>query len=139
MRLIPGKIKVKIELFKGVTAVDIAIGIVTFGLLMLVITSSLPRKAYIAGGIALIACGLLLRMDSEPNYQYLLHILRFLFSRKRFKRNETDRDFLIRNQEEEGSEELPETVQEQEELPMKETAKEKKRNLLFAEGRMRNE
>ena len=62
-RLIPGKTKVKIELFKGVRIADVLVGLVAFLLLVFVLISSLPFKFYIVLGIALIAGALLLSLQ----------------------------------------------------------------------------
>ena len=98
MRLIPGKTKVKVELFKGVSIADMIIGAV-FGLLIIfVLTSSLPGKLYIAIGLLIIAVALLARMDAEPNYQYLLHILRHFGYRRNFSRLYSDQMLLRSNE-----------------------------------------
>ena len=98
MRLIPGKTKVKVELFKGVSIADMVIGAV-FGLLIVfVLTSSLPGKLYIAFGLLIFAVALLARMDAEPNYRYLLHILRHFGYRRNFARLYSDR-MLLRSSE----------------------------------------
>ena len=43
---------------------------------VLVLTSSLPGKIYILSVLGILTAGLLARMDTVPNYTYLLHILR---------------------------------------------------------------
>lgn len=83
MRLIPGKTKVRLELFKGVSLADIAVGGVAMGLMILVFVSNLPGKVYFCVAIAFFAALLLVRFDSEPSYRYLLRIL-LHFSYKRF-------------------------------------------------------
>ena len=65
-RLIPGKTKVQIELFKGVLLSDIAVAAV-FGIMMLfVVISSLPYKGYICLALLFIAALLLARLDTQP-------------------------------------------------------------------------
>ena len=91
MRLIPGKTKVQIELFKGVTLTDIAIGLVAAILLLFILTSMLPGKIYFVIGLVIITAVLLIRLDTEPNYIYLLHIVRHLGYRHRFARKVSDR------------------------------------------------
>ncbi len=76
MRIIPGKTKVEIELFKGVTLPDILVGGVAAAMVVFVVLSSLPGKIFIAIGVALLAVGLIVRIDTVPNYLYLLHIIR---------------------------------------------------------------
>lgn len=94
MRLIPGKTKVQVELFKGVRLTDIFIAAGGAGLIILLLISTVPGKIYIALGLLLIAAVLLVRVDSEPNYMYLLHILRFLFFHHGYVRAVTDDELL---------------------------------------------
>ena len=74
-RLIPGKTKVEVELFRGVTLGDVLVGGVTAAMLMLVVLSNLPYKF----GICIVVCSvaglLLFRIDEQANYRYLLHVL----------------------------------------------------------------
>ena len=86
MRLIPSKTKVEIELFKGVTLADILVGGVALIMIVLVLISSLPGRIFVCFGIALLAVGLLVRLDTVPNYLYLLHILRHLGYMRHFAR-----------------------------------------------------
>ena len=99
MRLIPGRTKVKVELFRGVRIADVIIGAIFGGLLVLLFTSNLPAKLYISIGLLLIAAALLVRMDNEPNYIYLLHILRHFSYRRRYIRLFTDEDLARMNEE----------------------------------------
>ena len=94
MRLIPSKTKVEIELFKGVTLADILVGGVALTMMILVLISSLPGRILIAFGIGLVAVGLLVRLDSMPNYVFLLHILRHLGYTRHFARKYDDATLL---------------------------------------------
>lgn len=91
MRLIPGKTKVEIELFKGITLSDILVAGIAMVMVVLVLLSSLPGKVYIVGGIGVLAAGLLARLDTVPNYTYLLHILRHFGYVRRYGRKRGDR------------------------------------------------
>ncbi len=83
MRLIPGKTKVDIELFKGVTLPDILVGAVGASMVVLALLSTLPGKLYIALAVGLLTVGLVVRTDTVANYTYLLHIVRhFGYTRK---------------------------------------------------------
>ena len=86
MRLIPGKTKVHVELFRGVTLGDVLICAVALAMLIFVLISNLPWKLGICIAIAVLAGLLLIRMDEQPNYVYLLHILSFFSYRRRFGR-----------------------------------------------------
>ena len=91
MRLIPGKTKVSVELFRGVTLGDIIVCGVAMGMLILVLVSNLPWKLGICIAIAVIVALLLLRLDEQPNYIYLLHILSFFGYDRRFGRTLKDK------------------------------------------------
>ena len=76
VRLIPGKTNVKVELFKGLRVADLFVGMIFLGLITLAVASNFSGKYYIAGALLLVAIALLMRLDAEPNYVYVLHILR---------------------------------------------------------------
>ena len=90
MRLIPGKTKVKIELFKGVSLTDIIIGAIAFGLMMLVLMSNLPGKLYFCIAVVFIAALLLVRFDSEPSYVYIRRMLRHYGNSRHYDKVWTD-------------------------------------------------
>ena len=94
MRLIPGKTKVKIELFRGVTIGDVVVGTITLALAGLVILSTLPARLYIAIGVIAAGGLLLFRLDAQPNYVALLHLLKYLALPRRFWRTFSDRHLL---------------------------------------------
>lgn len=95
-RLIPGKTKVHIELFRGVTLRDIVVAVVAMAMLVFVLLSNLPGKLYICIGIVLVTILLLIRLDEQPNYVYFLHILTFFGYRRHFERLQKDRQLLAR-------------------------------------------
>ena len=79
-RLIPGKTKVQVELFHGVRLGDVIVAAFAVAMLIFVLISNLPFRYVIAGGIALIAAFLLIRIDEQPNYSFLVNIIWFLVS-----------------------------------------------------------
>ena len=91
MRLIPGKTKVHVELFRGVTIGDIVIGAVGLAMIIFVLISNLPWKLGICIVIAALLALLLFRMDEQPNYIYLLHILSYFGYRRHFGRMYRDK------------------------------------------------
>ncbi len=93
-RLIPGKTKVQIELFKGVRLTDILVGLIAFLMIVFVAISSLPFKFYIILGVLFVAGLLLLRMDTVPNYIYLVNLLRHFAYRRRYRRTVSDEQLL---------------------------------------------
>ena len=86
MRLIPGKTKVQIELFKGVSIWDLVIAGVAGAMLILVALSSVPAKYPVCLIIFSIAALLLIRLDAEPNYVVILHMLRHFAYVRRYAR-----------------------------------------------------
>ena len=76
MRIIPRNTKVATEFFTGVSLADIVVGAVGVLLIFFVIISNLPYKLGICGGIAIIFVLLLVRIDTESNYMFLLRIVK---------------------------------------------------------------
>ncbi len=86
MRLIPGKTKVKIELFKGVTLSDVIVGLVGLVAVTLCAVSSLPFRWIIAIVVATLFGLMMFRLDDEPMYVFLWHMLRYrAYPRKYYK------------------------------------------------------
>ena len=94
MRVIPGKTKVKIELFKGVSLGDMLIGGIALTLILFMLTSTIPGKLYIAIGLLMIAVALLVRLDTEPNYIYILHVLRHFGYTRFYTRTYSDDELI---------------------------------------------
>lgn len=76
MRIIPRNTKVATEFFTGVSLSDIVVGAVGIFLIFFVIISNLPYKIGICGTIAAIFILLLVRIDTEANYMFLLRIVK---------------------------------------------------------------
>ena len=89
-RLIPGKTKVQIELFRGVTLGDVVICAIALAMLVFVIISSLPFKLVICIIVAAVAGLLLVRIDDQPNYMFFISILSHFGYNRRFARLYTD-------------------------------------------------
>ena len=96
MRLIPGKTKVKIELFKGITLGDVVVVVIALALVTLVGLSSIPGRLYIALVILGITGILLFRLDEEPTYRLLINCLKFLSFPRRFFRVYDDRHMMAK-------------------------------------------
>ena len=99
MRLIPGKTKVKIELFRGVTLGDVVIGVITLALAGLVVLSTIPARFYVALGVITVGGMLLVRIDAQPNYMTILGLLKYLAYPKRFWRMFSDKHLLSKKRE----------------------------------------
>ena len=98
MRLIPGKTKVKIELFKGVGIGDIVVGIIGIGLVTLLLMSTIPFKYYISIAIAVIFGGLLFKLDTEPTYMFLINVMRYFSYGRAFTRLFSDARLIEKTQ-----------------------------------------
>ena len=126
MRLIPGKTKVRVELFRGVTLGDIVVGAVAVLMLILVLVSNLPWKLPICIAIGVVAVMLVIRLDEQPNYIYLLHILSYFGYHRRFARAFSDGKLYERTQAEEND---PDKGLPEKKPARKETAAERKKRL----------
>ena len=89
-RLIPGKTKVQIELFRSVTLGHVVICAIALAMLVFVIISSLPFKLVICIVVAMVAGLLLVRIDDQPNYMFFISILSHFGYNRRFARLYTD-------------------------------------------------
>ncbi len=122
MRLIPGKTKVKIELFRGITLGDIIVGIVTLALIALVILSTFPGRIYIAVVVGALGGMLIFRLDEVPNYRLLLNFLRYLSYPKFYWRMFSDENLLNKgdeiNQREQWSQVFSDTIPVEEKITL---------------------
>lgn len=86
MRIIPKRTKVSTEFFRGVSISDILVGF--FGLLVMffVFISSLPGRLWIDLGVFFVFALLLARIDEEPNYMFMLQLLRHFSHERRFQK-----------------------------------------------------
>ncbi len=86
MRIIPKKTKVATELFRGITIPDMLVGFFGVLIMFFVLLSSLPFKVWIEFGIFMIFGALLMRVDEDPIYILLLHLLRHFSHVRRFQK-----------------------------------------------------
>ncbi len=87
MRIIPKKTNVSMEFFNGFTAGDMAVGFIGALVEVALLVSNLPGKYYMmSAGLVIIAL-LLMRLDDERNYLFLLSILRHYAYRRRYRRD----------------------------------------------------
>ena len=94
MRIIPGKTKVQIELFKGISIIDMVVGLICVSIIILTLVSTIPGNWIIAIVEGLISALLLARLDKEPNYIFLLNLLRHMGYPRRYQKMYTDNELF---------------------------------------------
>ena len=77
MRIIPKKTKVETEIFKGVSIVDILVGLFGAFVCVALITSNLPYRWWFAIGVLMAFVFLLMPLDDEKVYMLFIHLLRY--------------------------------------------------------------
>ncbi|MBR5510241.1 MAG: hypothetical protein IKV59_09335 [Lachnospiraceae bacterium] len=90
MRIIPRNTKVATEFFTGVSLSDIVVGAVAILLIFFVVVSNLPYKIGICGTITVIVVLLLVRIDTESNYMFLLRIVKHFSYHRHFRKFQID-------------------------------------------------
>ena len=90
MRIIPRNTKVATEFFTGVSLADILVGTVGVLIIFFVIISNLPYKIGICGGIAAVFVLLLVRIDTEANYMFLLRIVKHFSYYRKYRKLHTN-------------------------------------------------
>ncbi len=129
MRLIPGKTKVKIELFRGVTLGDVVVGLLGLIAVTLCAISSLPARWVIAVIIAVLFGILVVRFDDEALYVFLWHMIRYRAYPRRYSRVYDDKALLQMSNEnlpQEFFENMEDAAENEEELSPKEKKKQLK-------------
>lgn len=89
MRIIPRKTKVATEFFTGVSLGDIILGAIGVLLIFFIIISNLPYKIGICSAIAAIFVLLLVRIDTEANYMFLLRIVKHFSYHRSYRKIHT--------------------------------------------------
>lgn len=75
MRIIPKKTKVTTELFKGISIIDVIVGMFGAMICIALFTSNLPYGVWIALGVLAVFILLLMPMDDEKIYMMFFHML----------------------------------------------------------------
>ncbi len=86
MRMIPKATKVKLTFYKGITIPDVVIGMASLALIALTLASNFPWRIYAALGIFTLTIPLYITVTDRRLYMEIWYLLRYLFSRKRFKK-----------------------------------------------------
>ncbi len=88
MRIIPKKTKVTTELFKGVSIIDVIIGMFGAMICIALFTSNIPYAMWIAIGVIAVFIMLLMPLDDEKVYMLFLHVLQHISRPKLVKGKE---------------------------------------------------
>lgn len=87
MRLIPRNTKVQTSFYKGLTILDIVLGIACLALVAVAVSSNLTYKFVIALGIVCVFIPMFLPIGEERIYKQALYMSKHLFSRKNYTAN----------------------------------------------------
>ncbi len=137
MRLIPGRTKVKIEIFKGVTLADVGIGLVAALLIAMSLASSLPGRWVIATIIASIVVPLLFRLDDDPLYVFVWHMIRFkayprVYSKKTDDVEESTEEDEDEDEDSISQEDLKAIIKEENKIIKSKTATKEEKDAVWA-------
>ncbi len=87
VRIIPRKTKVKLEFVKGVTGIDLLIGLVAIAVLIVLAASNFPGHIWIALVWAILAISLFFKIaDSDRFYVTISHLARFSMQKKKYEK-----------------------------------------------------
>ena len=88
MRIIPKKTKVRLEFFKGIGVVDLAVALVGLAFAAAIFMSDLPGHMVVSLIMALIVVGLVVPIEDEKGYQMAYAALLYLAKYKIFNKKE---------------------------------------------------
>lgn len=87
VRIIPRRTKVKLEFVKGVTGIDLIIGIIAIAVLIVLAASNFPGHIWIALVWAILAISLFFKIaDSDRFYVTITHLVRFSMQKKKYEK-----------------------------------------------------
>ena len=87
VRIIPRRTKVKLEFMKGVTGIDLLIGVVAAVVLILLAASNFDGHVWIAMVWAIFSISLFFKIaDSDRFYVTIIHLARFSMQKKKYEK-----------------------------------------------------
>jgi len=84
VRLIPKNTKVKMQFYKGITFIDIALGFIVLIIVALILSSNLPYKFVMALIFICVSIPTFLSVGEEKIYMNLLYIIKHIFSKNKY-------------------------------------------------------
>ena len=98
MRIIPRTAKIKIQFFKNISILDIIIALSFLGLIVLLVVTNIGFVRFILMAIVLvIGIGLFFPFEGQRFYIFLAYGVKYVFSVKKFTKNETKTQTNIDN------------------------------------------
>ena len=90
MRVIPKKTNVRMELFRGLEMMDVAVGAVGLALTVSLLVANVPGHLFMAIAVVLLTAGLVVPIDDDKGYMMLFFFLKYIARPRVFqKRGET--------------------------------------------------
>ncbi len=86
MRIIPKRTKVTMEFFKGISLIDVLVGVLGIAIVVSLIFSNLPFRIWLAVLVFILFAGSVIPVDDEKAYMMAYHAIRYLVSFKTFER-----------------------------------------------------
>ena len=88
VRIVPRRTKVKLEFIRGVTGLDLLIGVILAAIFGLLIASNFPGHIWIALVWAIFSISLFFKIaDSDRFYVTVVHLVRFSMQKKKYEKN----------------------------------------------------
>ena len=98
MRIIPKTTKIKVQFFRNISILDIIIGLAFMGLIVLLLLSNLGITRFVLAGVVLIiGVGMFLPFDGDRFYMFLVHSTIYIFTVKRYTKDNTKAQTNITN------------------------------------------
>ncbi|MCX4363295.1 MAG: hypothetical protein OSJ74_07935 [Clostridia bacterium] len=84
MRIIPKNTKIKMTFYKGVTIADVVVAFIGLTLIAIALSSNLPFRFIIAGGILVVFIPLFVSINGDKLYKIIGYFFKHLVSRKKY-------------------------------------------------------
>ncbi len=92
MRIIPKDTKVKLTFYKGITIPDVVLGMISLAIIALTLASNFSWRGYLAIAIFSLTIPLYITINDRRLYVEIGYLLKYLFSRKRYRKGSKNSD-----------------------------------------------
>ncbi len=86
MRVIPKKTNVRMELFRGIEMMDVAVGTVGLALTVSLLVANVPGHLLMAIGVVVLTAGLIVPIDDDKGYMMLFFFLKYIARPRVFRK-----------------------------------------------------